>query len=66
MLIFGAVGLPLELVRLLPKGRKKSDRAEHVSFDLRGSYFWRHAHYRDFTDVDAKTFELRAGLTYKL
>ena len=25
-----------------------------------------HAHYRDFSNVDAKTFELRAGLTYKL
>ena len=31
-----------------------------------GLNFWCHAHYRDFTDVDAKTFELRAGLTYKL
>ncbi len=40
--------------------------SKHVAFDLRGSYFWRHAHYRDFPDVDAKTFELRAGLTYKL
>ena len=29
MLIFDAVGLPLELVRLLPKGRKKSDRADY-------------------------------------
>ncbi|MBO4906897.1 MAG: DUF3943 domain-containing protein [Bacteroidaceae bacterium] len=40
--------------------------SRHLSLDIRGSYFWRHAHYRDFTDVDAKTFELRAGLTYKL
>ena len=40
--------------------------SKHLSLDLRGSYFWRHAHYRDFEDVDAKTFELRAGLTYKL
>ena len=40
--------------------------SRHMSLDLRGSYFWRHAHYRDFNDVDAKTFELRAGLTYKL
>ena len=40
--------------------------SKHLSFDLRGSYFWRHAHYRDFEDVDAKTFELRAGVTYKL
>ena len=40
--------------------------SRHLSLDLRGSYFWRHAHYRDFKDVDAKTFELRAGLTYKL
>ena len=40
--------------------------SQHLSLDLRGSYFWRHAHYRDFDDVDARTFELRAGLTYKL
>ena len=40
--------------------------SQNLSLDLRGSYFWRHAHYRDFEDVDAKTFELRAGLTYKL
>ena len=40
--------------------------SKHLSIDLQGSYFWRHAHYRDFEDVDAKTFELRAGLTYKL
>lgn len=40
--------------------------SKHLSLDLRGSYFWRHAHYRDFKDVDARTFELRAGLTYKL
>ena len=40
--------------------------SHHISLDLRGSYFWRHAHYRDFNDVDAKTFELRAGITYKL
>ena len=40
--------------------------SRHLSLDLRGSYFMRHAHYRDFKDVDAKTFELRAGLTYKL
>ena len=38
----------------------------HVSLDLRGSYFVRSAHYRDFDDVTAKTFELRAGVTYKL
>ena len=40
--------------------------SRHLSLDLRGSYFMRSAHYRDFEDVDAKTFELRAGLTYKL
>ena len=40
--------------------------SRHISLDLRGSYFWRHAHYRDFDDVDAKTFEIRAGVTYKL
>ena len=40
--------------------------SKHLSLDVRGSYFWRHAHYRDFEDVDAKTFELRAGVTYKL
>ena len=40
--------------------------SRHLSLDFRGSYFWRHAHYRDFPNVDAKTFELRAGLTYKL
>lgn len=40
--------------------------SHHVSFDLRGSYFMRHAHYRDFADVSARTFEIRAGLTYKL
>ena len=40
--------------------------SQHLSLDLRGSFFWRHAHYRDFDDVDARTFELRAGLTYKL
>ena len=40
--------------------------SKHLSLDLRGSYFWRHAHYREFQDVDAKTFELRAGLTYKM
>ena len=39
---------------------------KNLSVNLRGSYFWRHAHYRDFKDVDARTFELRAGLTYKL
>ena len=38
----------------------------HLSLDLRLSYFMRHAHYRHFTDVDAKTFEFRGGLTYKL
>ena len=40
--------------------------SRHLSLDLRSSYFMRRAHYRDFEDVDAKTFELRAGLTYKL
>ena len=40
--------------------------SKHISFDLRGSYFWRHAHYRDFKDIDAKTYELSLGLTYKL
>lgn len=40
--------------------------SRHLSFDLRSSYFMRRAHYRDFEDVDARTFELRAGLTYKL
>lgn len=42
--------------------------SRHMSFDFHASYFWRHAHYREaqFEDVDAKTFELRAGLTYKL
>jgi hypothetical protein len=42
--------------------------SRHMSFDFHTSYFWRHAHYREaqFEDVDAKTFELRAGLTYKL
>ncbi len=29
-------------------------------------YFMRHAHYRDFADVSARTFEIRGGLTYKL
>ena len=27
--------------------------SKHLSLDLRSSYFWRHAHYRDFKDVDA-------------
>ena len=40
--------------------------SRHLSLDLRGSYFVRRAHYRDFVDVNAKTFELRAGLTYRL
>lgn len=40
--------------------------SRHVCLDLRGSYFVRSAHYRDFDDVTAKTFELRAGVTYKL
>ena len=40
--------------------------SSHLSIAVRGSYFWRHAHYRDFKDVDAKTFEIRAGLTYRL
>ena len=40
--------------------------SRHLSLDLRSSYFMRRAHYRDFEDVDARTFELRAGLTYKL
>jgi hypothetical protein len=40
--------------------------SRHLSLDLRGSYFMRRAHYRDFEDVDARTFEVRAGLTYKL
>lgn len=40
--------------------------SRHLSLNMRGSYFMRHAHYRDFENVDAKTFELRAGLTYKL
>ena len=40
--------------------------SHHLSLNIKGSYFWRHSHYVDFDDVDAKTFELRAGLTYKL
>jgi hypothetical protein len=40
--------------------------SRHISLDFRGSYFMRHSHYRDFDDVDARTFELRAGLTYRL
>ena len=40
--------------------------SRHLSLDLRGSYFMRHAHYRDFEDVSANTFELRGGLTYRL
>ena len=40
--------------------------SRHLSLDMRGSYFVRRAHYRDFDDVNAKTFELRAGLTYRL
>lgn len=40
--------------------------SRHLSLDVRGSYFMRRAHYRDFQDVNARTFELRAGLTYKL
>ncbi len=40
--------------------------SRHLSLDVRGSYFMRRAHYRDFQDVHARTFELRAGLTYKL
>lgn len=40
--------------------------SRHLSLDFKGSYFWRSAHYRDYTDVDARTFELRAGLMYKL
>ena len=40
--------------------------SRHLSLDMRGSYFIRNAHYRHYPDVTAKTFELRAGLTYKL
>ena len=40
--------------------------SRHLSLDVRGSYFMRRAHYRDFQNVHARTFELRAGLTYKL
>ena len=42
--------------------------SRHMSLDIRTSYFWRHAHYKaaEFKNVDARTFELRAGLTYKL
>ncbi len=42
--------------------------SRHISLDIRTSYYWRHAHYKaaEFKNVDAKTFELRAGLTYKL
>jgi hypothetical protein len=40
--------------------------SRHLSLDMRGSYFIRSAHYRHYPDVTAKTFELRAGLTYKL
>ena len=40
--------------------------SHHLLLDIRGSYFMRHAHYRDFADVSARTFEIRAGLTYKL
>lgn len=40
--------------------------SRHLSLDLRGSYFMRNAHYRDFEDVNAKTFEFSGGLTYKL
>lgn len=40
--------------------------SRHLSFDTRTSYFVRSAHYRHFKDVSAKTFELRAGFTYKL
>ncbi|MBR4388085.1 MAG: DUF3943 domain-containing protein [Prevotella sp.] len=40
--------------------------SHHLSFDLRGCYFIRRSHYRDFDDVFANTFEIRAGLMYKL
>ncbi len=40
--------------------------SHHLLLDIRGSYFMRHAHYRDFADVSARTFEIRGGLTYKL
>jgi hypothetical protein len=40
--------------------------SRHMSLDLRGSYFMRRSHYRHFDDVDAKTFEIRGGITYKL
>ena len=40
--------------------------SRHLSLGVKGSYFMRRAHYRDFDDVNAKTFELRAGLKYRL
>lgn len=42
--------------------------SRYLSLDLRSSYFVRHAHYKNpqFDNVDARTFEIRGGLTYRL
>ena len=40
--------------------------SRHLSLNVKGSYFMRSSHYRHYDDVNAKTFELRAGLTYNL
>ncbi len=40
--------------------------SRHLTFDMKGSYFLRRSHYRYYNDVKARTFEVRAGLTYNL
>jgi len=40
--------------------------SRHLSIDLKGSLFMRRSHYRYYDDVKARTFELRAGLTYRM
>lgn len=40
--------------------------SHHVSLDVKGSFFMRGSHYRYYDDVKARTFELRAGLTYRM
>jgi len=40
------------------------DVGEHVSIMASGSYYRRRTHYKYYNDVKARTFEVRAGLTY--
>lgn len=37
-----------------------------LCLDLSGSYYWRHTHYKYYTDVKAKTFDVSAGLMFLL